>query len=94
MPLPVAAAWWIAPAVTSLLLALPVLVIWRLERRRPGAGFREAEAEADGDATAGERAVAPMRPPAGRVSWDEFERQFAEYVERSSRPDGPDRSRR
>jgi hypothetical protein len=93
MPLPVAAAWWIAPVVTTLLLALPVLAIWHLERRRPRAGFRAAEVE--DDAGAGEGRVAPTPvPPSGGVSWDEFERQFLEYVERSSRPDGPDRSRR
>ena len=68
MPFLVATAWWIAPAITIVLLALPAFAIWRLDRR----------------AARG----------AARVSWDEFERQFAEYVERSSRPDGPDRSRR
>jgi hypothetical protein len=93
MSLPVAAAWWIAPAITTLLLALPVLAIWRLERRRPGAGFRPAEAEDDPGAGEGP-AVPPPMAPGGPVSWDDFERQFAEYVARSSRPDGPDRSPR
>jgi hypothetical protein len=68
MLVPLATAWWIAPAVTVLLLALPAFVIWRLDRR---------------DARA-----------ARRVSWDEFERQFAQYVEESSYPDGPERFRR
>ena len=92
MALPLAAASWIAPVITAVLLALPAVVLWRLERRR--------RPEAAGEDPAGEKAPEvrfepPGRlPPVGRVSWDVFEREFAAYVERSERPDDPDRTAR
>jgi len=98
MAIPVAAAWWIAPALTTLLLALPAFALWRMEKldRRRAAAARAGSGAGQDEPGAGEGPVNPTRqvPPAEHEPWAEFERQFAEYVERSSRPDGPDRTRR
>jgi len=91
MPLPLATAWWIAPLITTALLALPCLLIWRLERRRPRG---DAGGEEAGNPE-GSGGPPPPLPQIGPGSWEEFERQFAEYVEQSpERPDGPGRGRR
>ena len=92
MALPLAAAPWIAPVVTAVLLALPAGGLGRLARRRRPAKTGEEPA---GETAPEVRFEPPGRlPPIGRVSWDVFEREFAEYVERPERPDDPDRTAR
>jgi hypothetical protein len=80
-----AAAW--VPAMVGLALAgglLGILLIWI--RSDPGGPDGD---EPDSGSDGGSRRRRPRRPPPdGPVSWPDFERQFAAYVESTSTRSG------
>jgi hypothetical protein len=88
------AAGWV-PTVVGLALAgglSGILLIWVFSD--PG-GPDTDEPDSDSDGGSGRRRPRRPRrpPPVGPVSWPDFERQFAAYVERRARTGERDRTR-
>lgn len=75
-----AAAAWLPTAVAFATVALGIALAWvcsAMARRHP------PDDDASDDGPGGSRRPPPRPPlPTGPVSWPEFERQFAAYVER------------
>jgi hypothetical protein len=92
MSVPIAATW--VPTAVGIVVAsglLWVMVVWITARDdRPDSD--EPDSDSDGGGGSGRRS--PRRPPpVGPVSWQEFERQFAAYVEGRGAPGARDRAR-
>jgi hypothetical protein len=80
---------------TALGLALAGGILWLglwIQGRGGGPDGDEPDSDSDGGGGWGSRR--PRRPPpVGPVSWQDFERQFAAYVERCGADGGPERTR-
>src|SRR3954462_13233145 len=107
MLVPLAAIW--VPTAVGIALAgglLGLLVLW--VQSDPGGPDDDPDADSDGGGGGRRRPgrAPPLRPgagggrrpprrppPGGPVSWQDFERQFAAYVERRGAPPAPERTR-
>jgi hypothetical protein len=90
MLVPLAATW--VPTAVGLALAgglVGLLLLW--VQSDPGGPDDDADSDSDGGGGGRRRPRRP--PPAGPVSWQDFERQFAAYVERRGAPPAPERAR-
>src|SRR3954447_19426274 len=90
MLVPLAAIW--VPTAVGIALAgglLGLLVLW--VQSDPGGPDDDPDADSDGGGGGRRRPRRP--PPVGPVSWQDFERQFAAYVERRGAPPAPERMR-
>ena len=89
MLVPLATMW--VPTAIGLAVAsgIVAVVIWR-QSRGPGSDGTE-DPGSDGGGGWWRRRRPRRPPPVGPVVWDEFERQFATYVN-DRRAGGPDRS--
>jgi hypothetical protein len=89
MFVPVVATW--VPTALGLALAGGLLWIMLVIHTRDE-GPDADDSDSDGGGGWGKRP--PRRPPPiGPASWDDFERQFAAYVERRGAPAGRERAR-
>jgi hypothetical protein len=89
MLVPLAATW--VPTAVGIALAgglVFLLLLW--VQSDPGG----PDDDADSDSGGGGGRLRPRRPPpVGPVSWQDFERQFAAYVERRGVAPAPERTR-
>src|SRR5256885_10296347 len=79
MLVPLAATWVPTAAGIASALAVLAIMLW-VHARRAGPDTDDPDADSDGGGGGRRRPRRP--PPVGPVSWQDFERQFAAYVER------------
>jgi hypothetical protein len=88
MLVPLAAIW--VPTAVGIAVAgglLGILVLW--VQSDPGG---DDDSDSDSDGGGGGRRRPRRPPPVGPVSWQDFERQFAAYVERRGTSAAPERT--